>query len=301
VLLKIWSAIGVAGLGWGTSGVATRAALSAGVPEFAMVTVRTAIAALLVGGYLIARRRHVGSDATAWRAGAVLGVWNLAVPFLAVTFALRHASAGFVGLLVAMIPLATAALAHALLPDEPMDLAKAVGLLTALGGVAFLLLSGDSGLAIGGRPVLAFALTFVAVMSVSWASIYAKQRVDRYDAVELTGTQLVVAAGLMIVITGPVEGLPEAFSAWAWALLLYLAIAGSVIPFLAFFWVLRHVSATKASLIGYLVPLVALVSGITLLDEQLQFGLVVGGLLILAGVFLTDRAERVAAAVPVEG
>jgi drug/metabolite transporter (DMT)-like permease len=49
---------------------------------------------------------------------------------------------------------------------------------------------------------------------------------------------------------------------------------------------------TKASLVGYIVPLVALVAGIVLIDEQLQIGILVGGVLILVGVVVTDRSER---------
>ena len=90
-----------------------------------------------------------------------------------------------------------------------------------------------------------------------------------------------------------VEGFPAMFTTWQWSLLVYLTFAGSIVPFLAFYWLLRHVTATKASLIGYIVPLVAITAGIVFIDEQLQFGIAVGGLLILAGVVLTDRAERI--------
>jgi drug/metabolite transporter (DMT)-like permease len=71
-----------------------------------------------------------------------------------------------------------------------------------------------------------------------------------------------------------------------------MTAVGSVLPFLLFFWLLRRVSATKASLVGYIIPLVSLTAGIVLLDEKLQLGIGFGGLLILAGVVLTDRSER---------
>ncbi len=99
---------------------------------------------------------------------------------------------------------------------------------------------------------------------------------------------VVLVGGTMLVF----EGMPGVISAWGWMLIVYLTVIGSVVPFLLFFWLLQQVSTTKASLVGYVVPLVALVSGMLLLDEKLQVGLVVGGVLILAGVVLTDRAER---------
>jgi drug/metabolite transporter (DMT)-like permease len=84
-------------------------------------------------------------------------------------------------------------------------------------------------------------------------------------------------------------------SAWGWVLLFYMAVVGTVVPFVLFYWVLGHASATKASLIGYVIPLIAIVAGIALLDEQLEFGIAVGGALILAGVIIADRADRLAA------
>lgn len=88
------------------------------------------------------------------------------------------------------------------------------------------------------------------------------------------------------------EGLPGSISLWGWTLIVYLAVIGSIVPFLLFFWLLKRVAVTRASLIGYVVPLIALIAGIVLLDEKLQAGIALGGVLILGGVILTDRAER---------
>ena len=63
-------------------------------------------------------------------------------------------------------------------------------------------------------------------------------------------------------------------------------------PFLLWYWMIRYVTATYASAIGYVVPLIAVIVGMILLDEKLQPGLVIGGALILAGVILTDRLEQ---------
>ena len=65
-----------------------------------------------------------------------------------------------------------------------------------------------------------------------------------------------------------------------------------MLPFLLFYWLLRHVSSTKASLVGYVIPLIAVVAGVVLLDEQLQPGILIGGSLILVGIVLTNQAER---------
>ena len=97
---------------------------------------------------------------------------------------------------------------------------------------------------------------------------------------------------MLIPLTAVVEGWPSEITALGWLLVLYLALVGSVLPFLAYYWVLQHVSVTRAQIIAYLVPLVALTSGIIVLDEKLEIGIAVGGGLILLGVIITGAAER---------
>ena len=158
-----WVWIIVAALGWGTGGIATRAAFGEGVGVWTMVAVRTAIAALLVLIVLLAQRSELPSRQVVWY-GTVQAVFNLTIPYILFTFAYDNASAGFVGLLAALIPLATAVFANFMLPAEPLTKAKLFALFIAFSGVAALLLSGDSGLAEGGRPFLAVGLGLTSVV-----------------------------------------------------------------------------------------------------------------------------------------
>lgn len=289
---RIWAAILVASAAWGTNGVATRAALNDGLPPVTIVAVRVVLASVVLYVLLRLRGRHFPARRATWSSATVQGVFQLSVPFVMFNFAYENASAGFVGLFAAVIPLGTAIVAHFMLPDEPLHLAKLVGLMVAFMGVGYLLLSGDSGLASGGSPILAALFSVGAVSSVSYAGVYAKLHVHSFDPMELTFMQFVIGIFLIGVSMLVIEGPPPAISAWGWLLIGYMTLVGSVTPFLLFFWLLQHVSATKASLVGYVVPVVALIAGITLLNEKLQAGIVVGGALIVVGVVLTDRAER---------
>jgi drug/metabolite transporter (DMT)-like permease len=290
--LRIWAAIVGAALAWGTNGVATRAALNDGVPPIALVAIRAVLATALLYFLLRLRGRRAPSDLATWRTGLVQGVFQLSAPFVLFTLAYENASAGFVGLLVALIPIATAVVAHFMLPDEPLHTAKVIGLVVAFSGVALLLFSGDSGLEEGGRPLVAAMLSIASVGSISFAGVYAKGRADQFDPMELTFMQFAIGIVLIGTTMMIAEGLPDAISTWGWMLIAYMTVVGSTIPFLLFFWLLQQVSATKASLVGYIVPLISLGAGIVLIDEQLQAGIAIGGLLILAGVVLADRAER---------
>lgn len=290
-----WVWIIVAALGWGSGGIATRAAFGEGVGAWTMIAVRSTIAALLVLAVLLAQRTKRPSRQVLWF-GFVQAVFNLTVPYILFTFAYDNASAGFVGLLAALIPLTTAVFANFMLVDEPLTRTKLLALFIAFTGVAALLLSGDSGLSEGGRPLLAVGLGLTSVVSIGYAGTFAKRHAGEYDPVMLTGLQFGLSAVALVAAMLVVEGVPVDVTATGWALMAFMAVSATFMPFLLYFWLLQYISATDASLIGYLVPFVALIGGIILLDEQLQAGIVVGGVLVLTGMILADKAGRKAAA-----
>ncbi len=289
--LKYWIWVIVAAIGWGFGGIATRAAFNEGVGVWTMIAVRTAIAALLVLLVLIGQRSPMPNKQVLAH-GAVQALFNLTIPYVLFTFAYGEASAGFVGLLAALIPLATAVYANFMLPNEPLTAAKVVGLFVAFSGVAALLLSGDSGLSEGGRPFLAVGLGMTAVISIGYGGTFAKRYAGSYSPIMLTGVQFGLSAGVLLVAMAVLEGMPTDVTARGWGLMTFMAVAATFMPFLLFFWLLQYISATDASLIGYLVPFVALIGGIILLDEQLQAGIIIGGVLVFTGMVLADRAGR---------
>ena len=134
----------------------------------------------------------------------------MAVPFALFTTAYQYASAGFVGLLAALMPLATAIVAHYTVHDEPLTAPKLLGMLVALAGVVLLFASGDSGLDEGGRPELAIALGLGAVVAVGVSSAYARRRRPglKFTPVPLTGTQFLIGGVVLIPFMLVLEGGP---------------------------------------------------------------------------------------------
>ena len=292
-----WLAILTAAAGWSSGGILTRFAYQEDVGAWTQVTIRVVTAALFVGAILLIRRTPLPSPRVV-RFGIVQSLVNLTIPYIMFTLAYDEASAGFVGILAALIPLSTAVFAHFLLPDEPLSARKLLALFIALAGVAFLLLSGDSGLSEGGRPTLAVGLALVGVVSVGYAGVFAKKHAGEYDPVTMAGLQFAFGAVWLGTAMAFLEGAPTDVSALGWAFTVTAGLSATVLPFLLFYWLIQHVSATNFSLTGYIVPVLTLVGGIVLLDEQLQTGIIVGGALVAVGMVLSDReARRMAALV----
>ena len=291
-----WIAFVVAAVGWGTGGVAVRAAFDEGVGPWTTVALRVALAAILVIAFLASRgiRRP---DRLSMKIGSVLAVTNLLIPYVLFTFAYEEASAGFVGLFAALIPLATAVYAHFMLTNEKLNGGKIIGLAVGFIGVAALLVSGDSGLGSEGRPLVAAALALISVAAIGYAGAYAKRYAGRYDPLEITGLQFLLSSVILIPAMVWFEGLPDSLTAPGWALVFYMAIASTFLPFYLYYRLIESAPVTTVSLVGYLVPLVSLVAGVALLGEQIEPGIVVGGTLILTGMIITDRSGRTATAV----
>ncbi len=287
-----WIALVVAAIGWGTGGVAVRAALGEDVGPWTIVALRVGLAAVLVIGLLAAQGLRRPNRLT-MKVGLVLAVANLLIPYVLFTFAYDEASAGFVGLFAALIPLATAVYANFMLADERLNRGKVIGLIVGFAGVAALLLSGDSGLGAEGRPLVAAALALVSVVAIGYGGAYAKRYAGRYDTMEMIGIQFGASAVLLIPAMLLLEGVPTSIAAPGWTLIVYMAVASTFLPFYLYYRLLRTTPATTVALVGYLVPLVSLIGGVLLLGERIESGIVIGGALILTGMAITDRAGRI--------
>lgn len=290
---RIWGAIAVASFGWGTGGVASRAALLQGVGPLTLTALRAVLAGVAVLGFIIATGRRLPQWRWTARQGVILGLTNLAGPFLFFTLAVQYVSAGFAGLVAALIPAGTAMWAHVLLPAERLHWRKLIGLTVAFLGVALLLFSGESGISGEGRPLLGGGLAVLGMLSASFGGVYGKLHTPGRTVFQLLGAQFISGSLALLVVALALEGMPvSAIEPPEWGLIAYVALLSSFVPFVLFFWMLQRITVTRASLVGYLVPLVAVVAGVLVLGEQLAPAILAGGLLILIGVILVDRLER---------
>jgi drug/metabolite transporter (DMT)-like permease len=119
----------------------------------------------------------------------------------------------------------------------------------------------------------------------------------------------VLAAGQMLfgllplfLVGIPLEGNPLRlhWTARAVAALFYLAIVGTVVAFLLYYWLVQHMDVTKTMLIALVTPVVAVTLGLLVLDEQLSWRTLVGGVLIICGIGLIVMRRTKKAAVEVE-
>jgi drug/metabolite transporter (DMT)-like permease len=257
----------------------------------ALVWLRLVLAALvLVPTALVVLGRTAIEESRA-RLGplAVLGVVNATVPFLLLTWAETRIDSGLAAVLQSTAPIFTLLISIGL-GDERYDLTRAVGLLVGLVGVV-VLVGGVGGE--GGDLLAAFAVV-VSALCYAVGSVYAAHALGRTEPLVIGAGSLVVAS--IAVAPFGIATLPTSPPGWkVTASVVTLGVVGTGIAYILYFALLRGAGPSRAILVTYLVPAVAVVYGIVLLGEPLLLATVVGLGLILAGVALAGRGGSASA------
>lgn len=196
---------------------------------------------------------------------------------------------GVASVLVATTPLFIACLEMFWPRGERLTLAGWIGVLAGLVGVAILLAPGlqnPDAVFQGGGPLLVLASSFAWALG-SFTVRHLKLPVDHLLA---AGYQLAFGGGMLVIIglaLGEQHAIhPASFNLQGVGAFFHLLIVGSLIGFVAYNWLLGHVSATVVGTYAYVNPVVAILVGWLLNDEKITIWIVGGMIIILAGVAL---------------
>lgn len=201
---------------------------------------------------------------------------------------LARSSVSHTALIVALGPVMVLVLA-CLMRLESLTGLKFAGMLIAFSGVGVLTVdkagNADGGHWIGDLILLAASAVF------AYYTILVKEVATRFDALALNA--LTFAMGALLMVPFSARALLQAswtmLPARAWWGLAYMVVLGSVVPYLLFAWALTELAASRVAAFSYVQPVIATGLGIWLLAERLTAKVVVGGALILLGVYLTER------------
>jgi drug/metabolite transporter (DMT)-like permease len=281
---------------WGLSFLFIEIALR-GLGPMWIVVARTGVGAVVLLTVLRLRGRRLPSSARLWGRVLVLGIMTNAVPWSAVAWAQQSLPSGLVALLMAAVPTSTLLVSVAI-GLERFTPARLAGLALALSGVA-VTVAGD---ATDPGRLVAMGVIVVATMMYASGAVYANQRVSGTASALTIATGQVLAAFVVTVpvafLLDPLPRLAELTPAVLGAVTA-LGALGTGAAFLVFYTLIERVGATNTTLVTYLIPLVAVIAGAVVLGERLGLPALVGGVLIVSGVWLAQRGTRAVAPEPV--
>src|SRR5207248_381684 len=214
-------------------------------------------------------------------------------PWFLLSDAERGLSSSLTGLLIAAVPLIGAVVTWLTRGDDRLDLRRIGGLVIGLIGVAALV-----GLNVSFRDLGAVGEVGLVAVGYAAGPIIVARRLPHLPAIGVVAASLVVTAVAYAPLA--LRQLPSAMpSPRVLFAIGTLAVVCTALAFLLFFALIAEVGPVRATVITYFNPAVALLLGVTLLQEPFTLGTVVGFALILLGSFLaTRRASGPAAAVP---
>jgi drug/metabolite transporter (DMT)-like permease len=252
------------------------------VRELAPVTLvffRTAIAALLLTP-IAAYRAELRPLVPRWRPLLAYTAVEVAIPWVLLARAETKLSSSLTGLLIAAVPLVGAVIVTLTGERERLGRRRWVGLVVGIVGVAAIV-----GLDVGQADTL--ALVEVGLVAVG----YAVGPIILSRSMSDLPPYGVVAASLLLTA---LAYLPLALLRWPTSMpsahvvesVVGLAVICTALAFIVFFALIAEVGPVRATVITYVNPAVAAILGVTLLDETVTAGMLVGFALVLLGSFL---------------
>ncbi len=279
---RAWLAFAGCSVLWGVPYLFIRVAVQGGVPPALVAFGRVTLAAVVLLA-LAARAGTLSQLRGRWRAVIAYGVIEISVPFPLIAAGEQQVSSSLAAIVIASVPLIGAVLALRFDHSERPTRVRAVGLTIGFVGVVVLMGIDGSG---SGRELLGAGAILLAAVGYAIGPMILKLKLGGVDPRAMMGASLSVAAAVLVIPAA--LSLPaRAPSTGAVASVVVLGLVCTAAAFVVVAVLIREAGTSRALVITYVNPVIAVALGVTLLGEQPGAGAVAGLLLILAGSWLS--------------
>ncbi len=278
-----WFLFSLMGVVWGIPYLMIKVAVDAVSPSMVVFT-RCALGALLLLPFALRQGGLTRTVRTHWRPMLAFACIEIMGPWFTLTDAERHLSSSTAGLLIAGVPIVGVVLARFFGETERLGIRRVTGLGLGLAGVAVLTIPH-----LTGGDARSLVEVFLTVLGYATAPLIAARRLKDVPTLQLTAPCLALAA-LVYAPAAAATWPSEVPSAQVLAALAGLGVICTAVAFVAFLELIKEAGPTRATVITYVNPAVAVAAGALFLDEPLTAGIIVAFTLILAGSVLATAA-----------
>jgi drug/metabolite transporter (DMT)-like permease len=270
---------------WGSTFLAIRVGVHE-VPPFLLAALRFFTAGLVLYVWL----RLQGTPAPTrreWAAASVLGTLIFVIDYGCLFWAEQRVPSGIAAVVLATIPVFITLMEIAFLRTQRLTVRLALALIVGLFGVAVLM---NHSFSLGEVPVNRAGAIALLVASVTWSiATILTRRLPLPLSKPMSAAAQMLAGGAQLfaltALTGEFAGFRAGAVSWnAWFALVYLIIAGSIVGFTAYVWLLHYESPTKVGTYAYVNPVVAVGLGYFIGGETVGPRTILGTLLVLVSV-----------------
>jgi drug/metabolite transporter (DMT)-like permease len=297
---KILLAFAIIYFVWGSTFLAIRIGVRE-VPPFLLAAMRFLLAGLAI--YLWMRAR--GEDpptARQWMSAFLLASLIFVLDYGLLFWAEQRVPSGLAAVMLATIPAFMALSEIIILRTQRLTIRLGLALLIGLVGVAVLM---NHSFNLGGAPIDTAGAIALIIAALGWsvASALTLKMQLPSSKVMNSGAQM-LAGGILLTVASAALGEfrdfhPATVSRAAWISLFYLIVAGSIIAFTAYVWLIHHESPTKVGTYAYVNPVVAVLLGYLFAGEPLGLRTILGTLFVLISiVVITTTRRKTAVTIP---
>jgi drug/metabolite transporter (DMT)-like permease len=259
-------------------------------PSLLLVGIRTAIAGacMLPIYFWQQRQKREVWNATELRRLLELGLFGVILNQLFFVVGLGRTSVAHAAIVASLMPIMVLLFAS-LLGQEHITLRKALGMTIAASGVLLIQLSKDQA---SGATLLGDFVLFLSIFTFAIYTVKSKEFTKRHSSLTPIAIAYVggaVALAPMTIWMGWHFEFAKVSAAGWWGLV-YMALFSAVIAYLIYYYALTYLPASRVSAVSYLQPVVATMFAVIVLGERISALLIVGGILVLSGVYVTERA-----------
>ena len=279
---------------WGSTFLAIRVGVHE-VPPFLLAAVRFFTAGLVMYAWLRLKGTAAPSPRE-WVAASLLGTIIFVVDYGCLFWAEQRVPSGIAAVVLATIPVFITLMEIIFLRTQRLTIRLSLALIVGMCGVAVLM---NHSFALGEVPINRAGAVALLVAALTWSvattltrrlSLPASKPMSAAAQMLTGGAQLFVLTAL----TGEFTGFRvQAVSAHAWFALVYLIIAGSIIGFTAYVWLLHYESPTKVGTYAYVNPVVAVALGYFVGGEAVGARTLLGTLLVLVSVITIATTPKI--------
>jgi drug/metabolite transporter (DMT)-like permease len=290
---KLLLAFAIIYLVWGSTYLAIRIGVRE-IPPFLMAGLRFTVAGLAMWAWM----RGAGTPSPTlreWRDATVLGTLMFLIDYACLFWAEQRVPSGVAAVILAMIPVCITLLEILFLRTQRLSVRLALGLAVGIIGVVVLTnpwaSSGEASINRGGVIAL-------LVSCCGWSiGTIVTQRLTLPASKPMSAAAQMLSGGIQLLVLAAVTGefthfRAQNISASAWLSLVYLIIAGSIIGYTAYVWLLHYESPTRVGTYAYVNPIVAVILGATLGGEVMGRRTIAGAALIVISVIAITTIKR---------
>jgi drug/metabolite transporter (DMT)-like permease len=290
---KVLLALSIIYFVWGSTFLAIRVGVRE-VPPFLLAGMRFLVAGLVLFGWMRARGTP-SPTRREWGGATLLALLIFVCDYGLLFWAERRVPSGVAAVMLATIPVFMSLSEIIILKTQRLTIRLAAALVVGIGGVAVLV---SHSVSFGDAPIDPVGACALIAAAISWSAASALTRKVPLPAEKAMssgvqmlagGVLLVLAAGLL----GEFRGFQmQAVSAKAWLALAHLIVAGSIIGFTAYVWLIHHESPTKVGTYAYVNPVVAVLVGYFFGGEALGPRTIAGAALVLVSVVVITTTPK---------